>query len=53
MSIAAATALPLSISQLPDCTETMFICAAVMASVKPAVRCWALVVVGTPSMMPT
>ncbi|MNI75743.1 hypothetical protein D3C73_1319210 [compost metagenome] len=53
LSIDAATALPLSISQLPDCTETIVICAASMASLKPAVRCWALVVVGTPSMMPT
>ncbi|MNJ57278.1 hypothetical protein D3C77_528620 [compost metagenome] len=53
LSIEAATALPLAISQSPDCTETTFICAASIASLKPAVRCWALVVVETPSMMPT
>ncbi len=53
LSIAEATALPFSISQLPDCKETIFIPAASIASLKPAVRCWALVVVETPSMMPT
>ncbi len=53
LSIADATALPLSISQSPDCTDTTFAPALSIASLKPAVRCCALVVVQTPSMMPT
>ncbi|MNV89638.1 hypothetical protein D3C71_1839500 [compost metagenome] len=53
LSMAEATWLPLLISQSPDCTDTTLICAASIASLKPAVRAWALVVVDTPSMMPT
>ncbi|MCY1453118.1 hypothetical protein D9M71_700890 [compost metagenome] len=53
LSIEEATWLPLLISQSPDCTDTTLICAASIASLKPAVRAWALVVVDTPSMMPT